>query len=171
MLGHISMKGAPGEVDLLLSNLAARLEQDGLLLAGAVQINIDLGAETACDMDLRILGDDGPAVRISQSLGPGSQGCRLDAGALETAVARVQHVLTRDVQLVIVNKFAKQEAYGRGFRDIFAAALERDLPVLTYVPEDYAGDFAQFAGDFACPVAPDTATEWCRQAILSRTAA
>lgn len=165
MLGYISMNGTPGEADQLLTTLAEALDQRGIRLAGAVQVNIDLGPDCNCDMDLRVLGDDGPSVRISQSLGTGSEGCRLDAGALEMAVARVQKVLEQGVDLVILNKFAKQEAFGRGFREVIAAALEQGVPILTYVPEDYVPAFSEFAGDFAQAVSHETAQDWCLDAI------
>ncbi|AGT07463.1 DUF2478 domain-containing protein [Paracoccus aminophilus] len=165
MLGYISMSGTPGEADLLLTGLAQGLCAEGLRVAGAVQINIDLGPDCACDMDLEVLGDDGPPVRISQSLGSGSEGCRLDAGALETAVARVQRVLDQGAELVILNKFAKQEAFGRGFREVIAAALERGVPVLTYVPEGYEDAFSEFAGDFAEAVSHEAARDWCLGAV------
>ncbi|WP_312530302.1 DUF2478 domain-containing protein [Paracoccus sp. (in: a-proteobacteria)] len=165
MLGYISMKGAPGAADLLLSELANALAAQGFRLAGAVQSNTDQGADCSCDMDLRVLGDLGPEIRISQSLGPGSEGCRLDAGALEMAVARVQAVLDQGAELVILNKFAKQEAYGRGFRDVIANALARGIPVLTYVPVGYEAAFNEFAGDLAQPVADEGAAAWCLAAL------
>lgn len=165
MLGYISMNGAPGEADRLLNNLAADLEMQGVRLAGAVQTNIDLGADCACDMELRVLGDEGPIVRISQSLGTESQGCRLDAGALETAVERARRALEAGAELVILNKFAKQESYGRGFRDVIALALDMGVPVLTYVPDEHVAAFTEFAGDFASPVAHQDAAVWCRTVI------
>ena len=165
MLGYISMNGTPGEADLLLTTLATDLEAQGIRLAGAVQTNIDIGADCGCDMELRVLGDDGPVVRISQSLGTQSQGCRLDAGALETAVARACHALKAGADLVVLNKFARQESFGRGFREVIALALEMGVPVLTYVPDDYAQAFTEFAGDLAIPVARDSAADWCRTVI------
>ncbi len=170
MLGYISMSGSPGEADLLLGALADDLARRGVRLAGAVQSNIDLGPDCSCDMELRILGDHGPTVRISQSLGPGSEGCRLDAGALESAVARVQGVLAAGADLVILNKFAKQEAFGRGFREVIATALEQGVPVLTYVPAGYEGAFAAFAGDFAERLNHDGAGAWCDRALAGKAA-
>ena len=170
MLGYISMNGSPGEADLLLTALAADLGQRGVRLAGAVQSNIDLGPDCSCEMELRILGDHGPTVRASQNLGSGSEGCRLDAGALETAVARVQSVLAAGADLVILNKFAKQEAFGRGFRDVIAAALDQGVPVLTYVPEGYEAAFAEFAGDFARKLDHGGAGAWCAAVLEGKAA-
>lgn len=170
MLGYISTTDTPGAADLVLQDLAATLADGGVRLAGAVQINTDMGEGCTCDMDIRILGDNGPAVRITQSLGTGSTGCRLDAGALELAVARVEKVLDQGADLVILNKFAKQEAVGKGFRDLIAQALARGIPVLTCVPAEYLGSFRDFAGDAGQPVSHDAVRDWC-MGVIRDTAA
>ena len=82
-----------------------------------------------CDMDVRVL-PQGTTLRISQSLGRGARGCRLDADALETAVTLVDAALENGADCLIINKFGKQEANGRGFRNTIAEALVRELPVL-----------------------------------------
>lgn len=163
MLGYITIQDrAPGAADRLLRQTARHLAAAGLRLAGAVQINTDHGPDRDCDMDLRILGDDGPALRISQSLGPGSQACRLDAGAMAQAVARTQAALDRGADLLIINKFGKQECHGRGFRDTIAQALGQGIPVLLHVPDEQLPGFHDFAGDLAEHVTPDGIATWCR---------
>jgi len=162
MLGFVTITEEAGAADRLLAETAAALEAQGLRLAGAVQHNLDRGAGRDCDMDLRILGDDGPAIRISQSLGTCSEGCRLDTGALARAVGRAEVALARGADLVIVNKFGKQEGYGRGFREFIASALAAGIPVLLAVPSDQLQAFRDFAGDLAEPVMPAEAIGWCR---------
>jgi nucleoside-triphosphatase THEP1 len=126
-LAHVCLPER-GANDLLLSDLAARLMAAGVRVAGAVQTNIDRDCDHHCDMDLRVL-PDGPVIRISQNLGAGSTGCRLDGGALEQAVAAALPRL-ETAQVLIVNKFGKHEAEGRGFRDLIGEALARGLPVI-----------------------------------------
>ena len=75
--------------------VVARLEGAGLRLAGTVQTNSENCDRGKCDMDLRVL-PDGPSFRISQDLGAASRGCRLDAGALETAVVAVTGQVVAD---------------------------------------------------------------------------
>ena len=118
-----------GDTDLLLAGLAQRLHNDGVRICGTVQINTDCGADAPCDMDVLVL-PDGPDIRISQSLGKGAKGCRLDPEALEGAVSMVRERLTAGCDLLIINKFGKHEAEGRGFRDVIAEALSLDIPVL-----------------------------------------
>lgn len=170
MLGYITTNSTPGQANLVLHQIVRDLTQQGVRLAGAVQINTDNAADCSCDMDLQILGDTGPVIRISQSLGTQSQACRLDAGALELAVARVETVLAGGADLLILNKFAKQEAFGKGFRDIIAAALAQGVPVLTCVSAEYLSDFNEFAGDVAQAVDHQQAAEWCQAALQDAAA-
>lgn len=166
MLGFVTFTDGIGAANRMLTETAVALERQGLRLAGAVQQNLDRGTGQDCDMDLRILGD-GAVIRISQNLGAGSEACRLDTGALAQAVARAEAVLARGADLVIVNKFGKQECFGRGFRDFIAQALARGVPVLLSVPAEQLPGFRDFAGDLAEPVAPGAALDWCRARIVA----
>jgi len=118
-----------GETNLLLTELAGRLADRGLRLCGTVQTDTEREKDHHCDMDVQVL-PAGPIIRISQDLGAGAQGCRLDPNALEQAVALTNDRLDEGAELLIVNKFGKHEADGRGFRDTIGKALELDVPVL-----------------------------------------
>jgi len=143
-----------------MAALARTLAAQGLRLAGAVQTNFNRGEDCACDMELTVLGADAPPIRISQSLGAGSQGCRLDADALERAAALAASRL-EGADLALVNKFGKQEAAGRGFRDFIAAALAEEIPVLIAVAPELVPAFIEFAGDYAVPLTWPEAEGWC----------
>lgn len=151
---------APGDADRLLQDLARDLRARGLAVAGAVQRNHDLGPDCACDMDMIVLDDPGPPLRISQSLGPGASGCRLDTDALERAVARTAPHLP-GAGLVIIPKFGRQEAIGRGFRDLIGQAASEGQAVILYVPRQQRAAWLDFAGDLAVQLAPDRVRDWC----------
>ncbi|MEP2505676.1 MAG: DUF2478 domain-containing protein [Paracoccaceae bacterium] len=123
------MAPGKGDTDLLLFDFAEFLANSGLRTAGTVQINTESVCDGPCDMDVRVL-PDGPDIRISQSLGQHAKGCRLDPAALEAAVQIVAARLPQGVDCLIVNKFGKHEADGRGMRDVIADAISRDIPVL-----------------------------------------
>ena len=144
-----------------MAALARRLAAQGLRLAGAVQTNLNRSADCACDMELTVLGTDAAPIRISQSLGEGSQGCRLDADGLERAAALAASGLD-GADVALVNKFGKQEAAGRGFRDFVAAALAEEIPVLIAVAPELVAAFTAFAGDYATPLTWAEAEAWCR---------
>jgi hypothetical protein len=154
MFGYVMTESARGGADRLLAEVALHLAALGWSLAGAVQVNSGGCEGGACDMDLRLL-DDGRTIRISQSLGSLSDGCRLDPAGLEEAVGRVSASLRRTApRLLIINKFGRQEAEGRGFCSVMAEAMMQGIPVLTGVGHDHADAFAAFADGMATPLPP-----------------
>ncbi|MYM55985.1 DUF2478 domain-containing protein [Thalassovita mangrovi] len=145
MLGYVVAEGR-GEADRCLREVVAVLRDAGLKVAGAVQSNVETGADQKCQMDLHIL-NGGPVIKISQDLGALSQGCRLDPDGLERAVGLVAASLEQEPQVLILNKFGKQELEGRGFRPVVGEALMAGIPVLTAVNERNLERFQDFAGD------------------------
>lgn len=145
---------APGKTDLLLRRLATHLAKQGVRTAGTIQMNTERDDGHPCDMDVQVL-PDGPVFRISQDLGRASRGCRLDPTSLERAVASSAAELAKDAQVLIVNKFGKHEAEGRGFRNLVADALERDIPVIVGLNALNETAFEAFAEGFACRLSPD----------------
>lgn len=146
-IAFLSAQG-PGVADQLFHDAAMTLKARGLRLAGAVQVNTDRGPDAPCDMDVLVL-PDGPSVRISQSLGPGSKGCRLDVAALEQAVGLAKAQVAEGVDAVIVNKFGKHEADGRGFRDLIGEAAAAGIPVIVGLNETNRPAFDAFTGGAA----------------------
>lgn len=167
MLGYVNSEGR-GRVDDLLMELADRLTTRGLRIAGAVQKNGPDQPDRPCDMDLILLTGH-RRIRISQSLGPNARGCRLDPQGLADAVGEVEASLADRPapDLMIVNKFGRQEAEGSGFRTAIATALARDVPVLVGVRDSYQPALLEWAGELAMPVPETELTAWC----LTQTAA
>lgn len=120
--------------DMLLGRVAQALAARGHRLAGVVQVNDQYDALCACDMTLGDLAS-GVQIRISQRLGRYARGCRLDHGALATAVGLAEAGLAAGADLLIINKFGKVEAAGGGFREVIAAAIDGGIPVLVGVSE------------------------------------
>lgn len=157
-IAYLTARG-PGASDALFHDVAMTLKARGWRLAGAVQVNTDRGPDAPCDMDVLVL-PDGPMVRISQSLGPGSRGCRLDVPALEQAVGLAKAQVAEGVDLMIINKFGKHEADGRGFRELIGEAAAAGIPVIVGLNETNRPAFEAFTGGAAEALPAD------RQAIL-----
>jgi nucleoside-triphosphatase THEP1 len=155
-----TMAPGRGDTDLLLFGLAETLAAQGVKCCGTVQINTEC-ANGPCDMDVKVL-PNGPTMRISQSLGTASKGCRLDPSALENAVGLVSGQLTKGADLLIVNKFGKHEADGRGFRSVIAEAIAQDVPVLIGVNPLNLSALEGFVGVDAVQLSPsvDTIHAW-----------
>lgn len=161
-----TMAPGRGDTDLILHKLAADLGACGLRCCGTVQINSERADSGPCDMDVQVL-PDGPVLRISQDLGPSARGCRLDPTALETAVGLVAASLAGGADVLIINKFGKHEAEGRGFRGVIAEALALGIPVIVGVNGLNLAGFEEFAGGLASRLPPDceALAAWASRAI------
>ncbi len=154
ILASVSIAGK-GLTDACLTEAVALMQAQGLRLAGTVQSNPLRADRPKCDMDVHVL-PDGPVLRISEDRGKLARGCRLDAGMLETAVAATLERLD-DAQLLVINKFGKQEAEGRGFVPVIAEAMARGLPVVVGVNPINHPVFQRFTGDLAWNLEPEPA--------------
>ena len=143
----------------VLAALAATLRDRGVRVAGVVQH--DLGAGAMCAMELEIL-PSGMRLPMTQNLGTGASGCRLDPAALAAAAAQVQAALDTGPQLAVFNKFATQEVAGEGFRDEMAAAVLAGIPLLTTVAARYIDEWQDFTGGDSTLLActPDAMIAW-----------
>lgn len=153
---YVSLHGR-GQTDACLTAAVRLLQAAGLRLSGTFSLETD---DPSCDMQLQVL-PDGPVIRINQNLGSQARGCRLDGGALEHAVVEVSS-RTEGAQALIVNKFGKLEAMGRGYVPLIAEALERGIPVLIGVNALNLPDLLTFAGDMAqaLPGDPQAIADW-----------
>lgn len=79
-------------------------------------------------------------------------------------------MLGADTDLLVVNKFGKHEAEGRGFRTVIADAIALDIPVLVGVNALNLEAFQEFAGSDAIRLAPNITSvrNWCNVAIDNR---
>ncbi|MFI4936706.1 MAG: DUF2478 domain-containing protein [Caulobacterales bacterium] len=157
------------EADRLLTQCARRLAEAGFRLGGVVQSNPRRPDRRRCDMRLTdLLG--GAEIEISQDLGGGAGACRLDPGALARASLLVERAVAADVDLVIVNKFGKQEAQGGGLRSALAGALTSEIPVLLGVSSLNLDAFSAFAGGAFTRLEPDqdAIVAWCQNALRSK---
>jgi len=160
-IGYIVNRGQIG-TDPIMTEAAERLLALGYGVAGLIQSNTERGEDCRCDMDVKVL-PGGTVFRISQDRGPGARGCRLDPAMLEAGVALVDRALQDAPDILILNKFGKHEAEGRGFRQTIAEALAREIPVLLGINPLNLEAFLNFAGDLAEEVRPQAGTiaAWC----------
>jgi nucleoside-triphosphatase THEP1 len=135
------------DVDSLLTRFANDLICKGHRLGGIVQRNTkgERGQRERMEViDLMT----GRAVRICQDLGNGAGACKLNSAGLAEAATAVTRAVAADVELVIVNKFSKQEASGRGLRAEIADAVTAGLPLLTAVSDNHYDAWMRFTSGF-----------------------
>lgn len=133
------------DVDTLLADFAETLVRSGERIGGVVQRNIKDGG--GCQVGMQAVDlMTGREVSICQPLGSGATACKLDAAGLAEAAVAVTRAIAADVDLVVINKFSKQEAAGEGLRDELADAIAAGIPVLTAVPEKCLDAWNDFTG-------------------------
>lgn len=152
-IAYVSLPGR-GATDAVIAAAIAQVPADILAtLAGTVQRDVPRPGRSQCDMELVVL-PKGPVFRINQDRGEAARGCRLDGGALEEAVVAVSAQMPQ-ARALIVNKFGKLEAQGRGYVPLIADAVARDLPVLIGVNGLNLPDLLDFCGEMATTLAAD----------------
>lgn len=152
--------------DILIARCAAALVASGCRLGGIVQSNPHRSGRRRCDMYVKdLLGGD--EIKISLDRGNEARGCRLDPNAFARIDAWVERAVLERVDLLIINKFGKEEAHGRGLRPVIADALIAEIPLLIGVSKQNLCNFLTFVGDSATSLEPDIAAiaAWCRNAI------
>ena len=125
--------GAGDEPDRLLLDFSEHLCRSGFRVAGIVQLgrtgeagNANLGA-------VMLPGNE--VVGMAHDSGGKPCGCRLHAGWVAESASIIAATIEQGADLVIVNRFGKLEAEGRGFIDLIKQAVMADIPALIAVPE------------------------------------
>jgi nucleoside-triphosphatase THEP1 len=152
--------------DALIAQCAADLVASGYRLGGVVQSNAHRRGRRRCDMYVKdLLGGD--EIKLSLDRGNEARGCHLDPDAFARIDAWVERAVLERVDLLIINKFGREEARGRGLRPVIAEALIAEIPLLIGVSTRNLCDFLTFVGDSATRLRPDieAITAWCRNAI------
>ena len=74
-------------------------------------------------------------VGLATDGGAPAHGCRLDPDRLAGLAVRLTAAIENGADLVIINRFGRSEAEGKGLIDLVPMALDADIPVLIAVPE------------------------------------
>ncbi len=154
-------------VDELLREVACRLKQAGYRVGGVIRAEEQRDGRHRCDMSLEEL-TSGQSVYISQQLGTGSQGCRLDTAALEKVVGMVDTTLENgNLDILFINKFGKREADGGGFNATIGQAVLAGVPVLVTLNQDFSSTWHQFCGGEGqiLEASQDCVLEWLAQCL------
>jgi hypothetical protein len=134
--------------------IVADCRRRGLRVAGVLQHPVCSEAAGHCDVALEEL-TTGLRTDLFEDRGPGASGCRLDEAALAEVNGQVARSLDADPDLLILNKFGKVEAEGRGLLDLVAMAVERGIPVMIGVPIRNLEPWRDFAGGMSVEFTDD----------------
>jgi len=128
--------------DQVLRDFAADLNMRGHRAVGLVQFG---HREADAPRLSGLLLHSGETLSLFQDLGPLSTGCKLDTGRLLEAGARVASEIDAGADVVIVNRFGRQEREGKGLSYLIDRALSADIPVVIAVPSARFDDWIKFA--------------------------
>ena len=128
--------------DEILRQFASDLNARGYRAVGLVQLGhhcLDAPKLSA------MLVHTGEELQLFQNLGACATGCRLDVAELLDAGAQVARAIDQGADLVIVNRFGRQEREGKGLSFLVERALSADIPVVIAVPSHRFADWIRFA--------------------------
>lgn len=128
--------------DRVLRDFASDLNARGDRVVGLVQTGYHgLDAPRLSAM----LVHTGQELQLFQDLGTYATGCRLDVGQLLDAGAQVAHAIDQGADLVIINRFGRQECEGKGLAYLIERALSAEIPVVIAVPSHRLAEWIKFA--------------------------
>lgn len=155
-------KDFPNEV---MDDVVARLRADNVRLGGVHQRRRP-GSVSNCDVDLEELSS-GAKFHIYEDRGKDARGCKLDTSIFADVASHAAQGLQSQPDLVLINKFGKEEAEGRGLLDILSGAVSDGIPLLICVPARNLDAWNDFAGDYAMKLRPDrdAILKWTRAAL------
>jgi hypothetical protein len=137
--------------DGILREFAADLNARGCRAVGLVQ----LGRHCSVPDMSAMLVHSGEQLPLLQNLGSCATGCRLDVGQLLDAGSRVARALEDGADIVIINRFGRQEREGKGLSYLIERALSADIPVVIAVPAHRFADWIRFAGGMSVKLGCD----------------
>lgn len=141
--------------DEVLRAFASDLKARGYRVAGLVQTGHHC---TDAPRLSAMLVHSGEELQLFQDLGTCATGCRLDVGRLLDAATRVASAIDRGADLVIVNRFGRQEREGKGLSFLVERALSADIPVVIAVPGHRFADWVRFADGMSVKLRCDRET-------------
>ena len=154
--------------DTAITEAVARLRADGIDVQGLLQEGTEGSASCCATLFLEDIGS-GRRVEIFQNRGRETRGCRLDASGLAEAAAWLREAIESRPAVLVLNRFGRQEAEGRGLVDEIAAAAVAGIPVIVPVNEKLLPEWDAFSGgaDDRMPANPDRILQWCRSIVAA----
>lgn len=160
------------DADRMIDAVVEQLQAQGRRVVGLRQ-RLTEDCANGCGVRLQSI-ESGKNHRMTQELGVGSVSCNVDTEAMETLAVSLMNDLSKDVDLVVINRFGKRESEGAGFCCVIERAIELELPVLTVVKDAWQDSWFDYGGDWVTtlPEEPAAILQWfeCVRESISRLA-
>ena len=156
------------DIDAVLSASVNLLRSKGVRVAGLLQRlgeRLPGGKRTMYVEDL----SSGERIRLDIPRGPEASGCSLDSDSLNRAACALRNAITQRPDVLMVNRFGKQEAEGHGMRAELAEAVSSGLPTIVAVSQSLVGEWEKFLGEPGHLLKPEPTeiVNWTRQRVRS----
>jgi hypothetical protein len=154
--------------DAAITDAMVRLRTDGIDVRGLLQEGTEGSASCCATLFLEDIGS-GRRVEIFQHRGRETRGCRLDASGLAEAAAWLREAIESRPDVLVLNRFGRQEADGRGLVEEIAAAAVAGIPVIVPVNENLLPEWDAFSGGSyeRMPEDADKVVQWCRSIVAA----
>jgi len=159
------------DVDQIIGAVVDDLKDRGVRVAGVIQRSGRADPVLCQGVNVEFIGSD-ELLSISQELGPDATGCSLDPNRLAHVAGLLSETLEKGTDLLIINRYGKSEANGRGLIDCANQAVMAGIPVLMAVGWKYQAKWNAYHGGLGLELEPEQAViaDWCRANIKSETA-
>lgn len=156
------------DIDAVLSACVDWLRSNGVRVAGLLQrfgAPLPGGKRSMYVEDL----SSGERIRLDLPRGPEASGCALDPDGLNRAACALSGAIAQRPDVLMVNRFGKQEAEGHGMRAELAEAVSSGLPTVVAVHQSLLGEWEKFLGEPGHLLQPEPTeiVNWCRQRVRS----
>jgi hypothetical protein len=138
--------------DDILRSFAMEVRARGHRVTGLVQLDGHCSDGQLAVMVLHT----GERIGLLENRGTGAKGCRLDVQRLLNAGSKVADAIGDGADLVVINRFGKQEQGGKGLRFLIEQALGAEIPVVVAVAQSAFPAWTQFSDGMSVKLACNT---------------
>jgi nucleoside-triphosphatase THEP1 len=159
--------GASDDPDRLLLDFAEELRREGVRAAGLVQL--DRGHHPSDDGDLRtVVLSNREVVHLNHHRERDTPRCRLDGSSLASLAKTIEAAIREGADLVVINRFGKLEAEGKGLIELIQLAAKADIPMLIAVPEHRFAAWIAYSGGMSVrlPCRREALDRWWRSVAM-----
>jgi hypothetical protein len=125
--------GVKDNPDRLLLDFTEDLRRSGVRTAGLVQLDGWTGQSDDRAVRTVVLSSR-EVIPVGHERNLAAKGCGLDCRQLASIVKMIETAI-QGADLVVINRFGKLEAAGKGLIELIQQAADADIPVLIAVPE------------------------------------
>jgi hypothetical protein len=171
-LAAVVFKAEADKINDVMAAFAAARAAQGLRLAGVVQVSAHTQG-CACSETHVLDLESGARIPILQDLGSQSEACRADSAALADVAEILRRALARGPDLILINRFGRLEAEGKGLRAEIGAAAASGIPVLVGVSLRYLEAWRAFTSGLDVELACTSAAleDWWHRLEQARISA